>query len=79
MKYVDKTGEEIKEGYVIDVGDGKPEKVYKCSDQYGAEDLGINASNEEYLKRHPYASREYYPLSNFAADSITILDRGEVT
>ena len=79
MSYVDKHGEEIKAGYTIDVGDGEPEMVYECRDQYGAEDLGINASREEYLKNHPWARREYYPLSIFAAKDITILDRGEAS
>lgn len=39
----------------------------------GKEDLGINASNEEYLKLHPDAVRGYYSLSNFACSELEIM------
>lgn len=65
MKYFDKNGVEIKAGMYITMSDGSTELVYDTDDGYGNPDLGINASNEAYLERHPYASREYYSLSNF--------------
>lgn len=33
--------------------DGSIEMVYDTDDQYGNPSLGINASNEEFLKLHP--------------------------
>ena len=45
---------------------------------YGNPDLGINASNEEYLERHPYASREYYSLCNFDMGEVEIVDQMEL-
>ena len=65
MQYFDKNGKEIKAGMKILMEDGSIEMVYDTEDQYGNPNLGINASNEEYLERHPYASREYYSLCNF--------------
>lgn len=53
-----------------------PERVYACCTQEGEEDLGINASNEDYLRLHPTAEREYYPLSNFRAEDIEIIEEG---
>ena len=40
--------------------------------KYGNPSLGINASNEEFLKLHPNWAREYYSLSNFNPSSIEI-------
>ena len=42
-------------------------------DQFGREDLGVNASNEDYLRNHPGATRQYYSLSNFAYSDIEII------
>ena len=39
--------------------------------------VGINASNEEYLERHPYASREYYSLGNFDMSEVEIIEQKE--
>lgn len=71
--YVDMHGEEIRPGYTIKIGD-EPEMVYSCCNDFG-EDLGINASNEAYLKAHPGAAREYYSLSNFSSTDIEIIER----
>ena len=49
-----------------------------ATDAYGNPDLGINASNEEYLERHPYASREYYSLCNFDMSEVEIVDQMEL-
>lgn len=72
--YVDKHGEEIKAGYMIRIGDDDPELVYSCVNDFG-HDLGINASNEVYLKAHPDADREYYSLNNFTSSIIEIVSR----
>lgn len=72
--YVDKNGEEIKAGYMIRIGDGDLERVYSCINDFG-DDLGINASNEAYLKAHPDAVREYYSLNNFSCDIIEVVSR----
>ena len=72
MKYLDKNGNEIKAGMTILMEDGSTETVYETVDEYGRHDLGINASNEVYLQRHPDEDREYYPLSNFNTQRIEI-------
>ena len=53
MQYFDKNGKEIKAGMKILMEDGSIEMVYDTEDQYGNPNLGINASNEEFLKLHP--------------------------
>lgn len=72
--YVDKHGEDINAGYMIKIGDDDPELVYSCVNDFG-NDLGINASNEAYLKAHPDADREYYSLNNFMPSIIEIVSR----
>ena len=71
MQYFDKNGKEIKAGMKILMDDGSIEMVYDTDDQYGNPSLGINASNEEFLKLHPNWAREYY---NSAKES-TLLRR----
>ena len=71
--YVDKHNNPIKMDSIISVSGGKPEKVYSITDQFGREDLGINASNEEYLRYHSGAVREYYSLSNFACLELEVM------
>lgn len=64
MRYFDRNGTEIKAGMFLHMEDGSIEQVYAC----GEDNLGINASNEEYLRRQGLDSdyyREYYPLSQF--------------
>lgn len=77
MHYVDKNGVEIKAGMTIQMADGSLELVYDTQDAYGNADLGINASNAEYLERHPYASREYYSLCNFNMSEVEVIDQNE--
>lgn len=60
-KYYDRNGKEIKDGMTIKNVTGEVEKVYSCGDG----DLGLSASNEDYLKVHPEAEIEFYPLSEF--------------
>lgn len=73
-QYLDKNGNEILPGMKIRLDDGTVELVHRTCDDAWNEDLGISASNEEYLKRHPDADREYYSLSNWRADSIEIVE-----
>ena len=77
MKYYDKNGTEIKAGMYIRMSDGSVELVYDTMDAFGNPDLGINASNEEYLRRHPYAEREYYSLSDFDMREVEIVEQIE--
>ena len=77
MNYVDKNGIEITAGMTIQMADGSHELVYDTQDAYGNADLGINASNEEYLERHPFASREYYSLSNFDMSEVEVISQNE--
>ena len=53
MQYFDKNGKEIKAGMKILMEDGKVELVYDTEDAYGNPNLGINASNEDFLRAHP--------------------------
>ena len=78
MPYFDKHGTEIKAGMYITLGEGcEPDLVYDTVDAYGNPDLGVNASNEEYLERNPFASREFYSLSNFDMREVEICDQEE--
>ena len=77
MQYLDKNGVEIKGGMTLRMADGNEELVYDTTDAYGNPDLGINASNEDYLERHPYVSREYYSLCNFDMSEVEIIEQKE--
>ena len=72
--YRDKNGRVIEAGMTIRMEDGSLEKVYATSTASGEPNLGINASNEAYLKRHPGATREYYSLANFNLNKTEIVD-----
>ena len=76
MNYLDKNGNEIKAGMHVQMEDGSVEKVYVISDGYGGTDLGINASNEAYMKAQnlPEEYREYYSLSNFSMSKTEICE-----
>lgn len=62
MIYVDKQGNEIKEGMTIKHLDGTLEKIYACGDD---DDLGVYASSKAFLKTHPDATEQFYPLYQF--------------
>jgi len=62
MKYFDKNRVEIKAGMTLLMSDGTAELVYDTNNSDGNPDLGINASNEDFLRNHPNADREYYSL-----------------
>ena len=70
MQYFDKHSNEIKAGMFLRMEDGSIEEIYACTDAYGKEDLGINASNDEFLKRHGLGEfdREFYSLSRWLWD-----------
>ena len=72
-RHEDKHGIAIAAGDTLRFDDGTTEKVYATSDQFGNEDLGISASNEAYLRRHPDAVREYYSLSTISLKGAEIL------
>lgn len=63
--YYDKHGKEIKAGMTIQHDNGSTEEVFAVVDQYFNDDLGVLASNPDYLKRHPDAEIEYYSLRSF--------------
>ena len=73
MMYVDRNGVEIKAGMTLLMSNGTTELVYDTTDSNGNPDLGINASNEDFLCNHPDACREYYSLSNFEMRDIAII------
>ena len=78
MQYFDKNGAPIKAGMTIRMEDGSLELVYDTTDSYGNPDLGINASNEEYLERNPCACREFYSLCNFDMRYTEVVDEQTV-
>ena len=75
MEYIDQNGNAISEGMMLLFSDGTYEKVYATVTPYGDDDLGINASNEDYLRAHGLGEmdREYYSLSNFSAKDMLIV------
>jgi hypothetical protein len=68
-EYSDKHGRKIRAGMMIRIGDDEPEEVLVTA----GDDLGVNASNKEYLKHHPDAVQEVYLLSNFDKRDIEIV------
>jgi hypothetical protein len=59
-KYYDKMGKEIFPNMILEHDDGEQQKVYATIDN----DLGFNASNEEY-EGFNELNRELYPLYQF--------------
>lgn len=66
MKYFDSKGTEIQADMYLRFPSGTVEKIYASQDAEGNPDLGINASNDAYMRRHGLteADREFYPLSS---------------
>ena len=54
--------------------DSSLELVYDTTDSYGNPDLGVNASNEEYLERNPCACCEFYSICNFDMRYTEVVD-----
>ena len=75
MRYRDKNGEEIRAGMFLRFGDGSVEMVY-ATEQDGQEDLGVQATNEAYIRRHDVGEfeREFYPLSEFDLQEVEIYE-----
>lgn len=66
MKYFDSKGTEIQADMYLRFPSGTVEKIYATQDAEGNPDLGINASNDAYMRLHGLteADREFYPLSS---------------
>ncbi len=75
-KYYDANGNRIREGMTIQFPSGTTELVYATVDSEGNPDLGINASNEAYMKRHGLTEtdREFYPLSSVDLYGVSICE-----
>ena len=70
--YYDRNGNEIKAGMRIIFEDGSSEQVYATSDAQGRQDLGISATNEAFLKKHPDWEQEFYSLSTVDLSAVEI-------
>lgn len=73
MKYFDKNGVEIKASMTLLMSDGTTELVYDTTDSNGNADLGINATNEDYLRNHPDAHSQFYSLSSIDIKNAEVL------
>jgi len=73
MKYCDKNGVEIEADMTLLMSDGTTEHVYDTIDSDGNPDIGINASNEDFLRKHPNADREYYSLGSIDIKNAEVL------
>lgn len=73
MMYVDRNGVEIKAGMLLRMSDGTTELVYDTTDSDGNPDLGINASNKDFLRNHPDARKEYYSLGSIDLRNAEVL------
>ena len=73
MMYVDRNGVEIKAGMTLLMSDGTTELVYDTTDSDGNPDLGINASNEDFLRNHPDARKEFYSLGSIDLRNAEVL------
>ena len=71
--YVDRNGVEIKAGMTLLMSNGTTELVYDTTDSNGNPDLGINASNEDFLRNHPDARKEYYSLGSIDLRNAEVL------
>ena len=72
MKYYDKNGVEIKAGMMLIMSDRTTELVYATTNQDGKNDLGINASNEDYLCNHENCCRVYYSLGRIDLQNVEV-------
>lgn len=74
MEYYDKNGKEIKAGMVIKHDSGDVEKVYP---NWDGDDLGVNATNEQFFENHPNVDmrRQIYPLSQFDLSEWEIVEK----
>lgn len=63
--FTDKNGLAIMPGMTIRHSDGEEQVIYRTTDAYGNESLGIMATNPAFLKNHPDWDIEYYDLRQF--------------
>ena len=80
MEYRDKHGTLIEAGMYLRFEDGSIELVHASVDAYGNPDLGISASNDEYMKGHDLSEfeLELYPLSNFRMSDVEIVNPDQI-
>lgn len=79
-KYEDKNGRIVLPGDTLRFSDGSIEVVYLANGSNSPKpeyDLGINASNEEFLAAHPNYARELYLLSNFRRSEFEVISRAD--
>ncbi len=78
-RYYDASQREIFADMHIRFLDGTVEKIYATQDADGNPDLGINASNEAYMRNHniPEAEREFYSLSSIDLRGVEICEPTE--
>lgn len=69
-QYTDKHGNLIKEFDSIRHNNGEVAVVHACGD----DNLGVPATNPEFIKHHPDADIEYYPLSEFDLSEWEIIE-----
>ena len=73
QRWFDRNGVEIYEGDIVrNVESGEEELVYAChpSGYPDKLNLGLNASNENFLRLHPGWDREIYPFDTFSYNMV---------
>lgn len=76
-KYEDKNGRIVMPGDILEFTDGSLELVLLADGTDTEYDLGINASNRDFLKHHPLRAPEVYPLSNFRRSEYEVIGHEE--
>ncbi len=78
-RYYDANQKEIFADMHIRFPDGTVEKIYATQDADGNPDLGLNASNDAYMRNHgiPEAEREFYSLSSIDLRGVEICEPTE--
>lgn len=71
-RYFDMNGKEIHPGMSILMKNGTVERVYETSDEFGHPDLGISATNDAFLRKHPDWEQEFYPLSSIGLSCVEV-------
>lgn len=71
-RYFDMNGKEIHPGMSILMESGTVERVYETSDEFGHPDLGISATNDAFLRKHPGWEQEFYPLSSIGLSRVEV-------
>lgn len=74
VHYTDKDGNEIKEGSIIhNIHSDEYDFVFSTTNQYGEKDLGINATNVDFLDANPDYENEFYPLYQFDPNDLEVI------